>query len=264
MSGAGQYVNNPQITGLAVRQLCAWFEDGEEQVQPVFWGVSIDVQPGCILGVAGPNGSGKTTLIRSIMGLHQSRTGEVRVNGQPVSTTRIGMIPQAYAESLFPWASLCTNIEMVAGASRATMEEMLEECSITLNLDLRPYQCSGGMNQQAVILRAMVCKPGMLVADEPFSALDIHTAAKVRRALRRHVQHHEIPMIVVSHDLVSMVELCDSVLVIPGTPYTTAKIEGYASARVIDNESGAREASWAGSEESASFVDTISRLLRRA
>jgi len=256
---------NGSTSGLTVRQLCAWFEDREERPNPVFWGVSVDVPPGFILGVAGPNGSGKTTFMRCITGLHQWRTGEIKINGQPATTQRIGAVPQAYGESFFPWASLRTNITMVASASHSHVLELAREFGVNLDLDLRPPQCSGGMIQQAAILRALASNPGLLIADEPLSALDVRVAAKVRKALRLYVGHHGIPAIVVSHDLLSLVELCDSVMVVPGIPYTTANIDGYQSAKVIENENLASLVDSASSscDDAGSFVDRVSKLLRK-
>jgi ABC-type multidrug transport system ATPase subunit len=252
--------------GLSIRQLCAWFEqDSGEHGDAVFWGVSFDVPPGCIMGVAGPNGSGKTTLIRCIAGLHEWRTGEIKVDDHSVSTQRIGFVPQAYAESFYPWASLLTNIRMIAGASRPHVAEIVQEFDIGVDLGVRPPQCSGGMIQQAAILRALTTNPKLLIADEPFSALDVRVAATVRRVLRAYVQHHGISAIVVSHDLISLVELCDSVLVVPGIPYSTTRIEGYEVAEVIQNENllSSEKPVASNADDAGSFVDRMKKLLLR-
>lgn len=246
--------------GLAIRQLCAWYQTSGENERPVFWGVSLDVPRGQILGVVGPNGSGKSTLMRAVCGLHPLRTGEVRISGQSASSQRIGVVPQAYAESFFPWATLRTNISMLGG-SAARIDALLSDFRIKLDLDLRPPQCSGGMIQQAAVLRALATAPAFLVADEPFSALDMNVASNIRQALRVHVKREGIPAVVVSHDLLSIVELCDKVLVIPGTPYTTATIPGYEAARLIENENVATFATSASA--SSGFLDTVSRLLQR-
>ncbi|MDT7543608.1 MAG: NitT/TauT family transport system ATP-binding protein [Acidobacteriota bacterium] len=254
-------------SGLTVQQLCAWFgdEDDGDRRNPIFWGVSFDVQPGYILGVAGPNGAGKSTLMRCLAGLHQQRTGEVKINDQPATAQRIGIIPQAYTESFFPWASLYTNITMVGGSARSRVIELTRSLGLSLDLGLRPPQCSGGMIQQAAIIRALASNPNLLIADEPFSALDVRIAAMVRRALRAYVKDQGIPAIIVSHDLLSLVELCDMVLVIPGIPYTTANIEGYELAKVIQNENLTLHVHSAGSngEEAGSFIDRMTKLLSR-
>lgn len=248
---------------LTVQQLCAWFEGNGDRRTPVFWGVSFDVPPGYIMGVAGPNGSGKTTLIRCITGLHPWRTGKIKIGGQPANAQRIGIVPQAYAESFFPWSSLRSNITMVGGASRPHVTELTDKLGLSLNLGLRPPQCSGGMIQQAAILRALASDPSLLIADEPFSALDVRVAAKVRKALRAYVKDQKIPAIVVSHDLLSLVELCDMVLAVPGIPYTTASIEGYELAKVIKNEnlSLTGDSMGVNGDEAGSFVDRITKLL---
>jgi ABC-type dipeptide/oligopeptide/nickel transport system ATPase component len=103
----------------------------------------------------------------------------------------------------------------------------------------------------------------LLRADELGSALDVRVAASVRRVLRAHVKHHGISAIVVSHDLISLVELCDRVLVVPGIPYSTTQIEGYEAAQVIQNEnllSNEKSARPSG-DDAGSFIDRMKRLL---
>jgi ABC-type nitrate/sulfonate/bicarbonate transport system ATPase subunit len=252
--------NNP---GLIIRQLCAWFEQNEEHRKPVFWGVSLDVPPAYILGVAGPNGSGKTTFTRSIAGLHEWRTGEVEINGKLATSQMIGFVPQAYSESFFPWTSLLTNITLLSKATRERVRELANDIGLKLNLDLRPPQCSGGTIQQAAILRAMTSNPALLLADEPFSALDVRVAARVRQAFRVYVKKYRIPAIVISHDFLSLVELCDGVLAVPGIPFSTANIEGYEVARVIQNKHLAvADSSRRSTDDSETFVEKIDRLLR--
>lgn len=258
--------HDSSLSGLTIRQLCAWFEEnGREQGKPVFWGVSLDILPGSILGVAGPNGSGKTTLIRCIAGLHDWRTGEIKIDGQAFSAQRLGFVPQAYVESFYPWASLLKNITMISGASRDHVTELAREFEVRLDFGLRPPQCSGGMIQQSAILRALAANPRLLIADEPFSALDVRVAATVRKVLRSYVRQHQISAIVVSHDLISLVELCDNVLAVPGLPYSTACIEGYETAKVIHNENllEDKDSARLRRNDAGSFVDRIKTLLHK-
>jgi ABC-type nitrate/sulfonate/bicarbonate transport system ATPase subunit len=202
--------------------------------------------------------------MRCITGLHQSRTGEVKINGQLAALQKLGVVPQAYAESFFPWASLRTNITMVSGTSQAYIIELVRELGIDLELSLRPPKCSGGMIQQAAIIRALASNPSLLIADEPFAALDVRVAAKTRTALRAYVENHRIPALIVSHDLLSLVELCDSVLAIPGIPYTTAKIEGFHSAEVIQNENLLPlDDPERSNDDACSFIDRMTKLLIR-
>lgn len=231
----------------------------------VFTGVSFRVAPGQVLGVFGPNGCGKTTLLRAIAGLHAATTGTVRLpRGRD---TRMACIPQGFRESFFGWASLELNLVMTAPAAlsryrttAATMRRTCLELGLDLDLSLRPGQCSGGMLQQAALVRALGSEPDLLLADEPFSALDVEIARKLRRSFRAHVRSSGVIALLVLHDLGSVVELCDRVLVIPDTPYTTASSGPQAEAVLLDNRLLRREAG-EGVGEDVSFVDLVKRVL---
>lgn len=119
------------------------------------------------------------------------------------------------------------------GCARA--EAARAALGLDLDLSLRPPACSEGMLQQAAILRALCREPDVLLADEPFSSLDIEVARVLRGAVREAVTRRGMSAVVVSHDLESIVEIADRVLVIPGRPYSTEAREGFARAIVLEN-----------------------------
>ncbi|MCZ7679936.1 MAG: ATP-binding cassette domain-containing protein [Sandaracinaceae bacterium] len=216
-------------------------------------------------GVFGPNGCGKTTLLRAIAGLHAATTGTVRL---PAAATRAW--PASLRASASPSsagrASSSTSVMTAPAAlsryrtTAATMRRTCLELGLDLDLSLRPGQCSGGMLQQAAPVRALGSEPDLLLADEPFSALDVEIARKLRRSFRAHVRSSGVIALLVLHDLGSVVELCDRVLVIPDTPYTTASSGPQAEAVLLDNRLLRREAG-EGVGEDVSFVDLVKRVL---
>ena len=225
---------------LTVRGLGASYLDGEERV--VFSEVSFEARPGEVLGIVGPNGCGKSTLLRVLAGLHRPSTGTLAGPTFPERATRLAIVPQAFRASFFPWATLRGNLALARprghGTARehaAGVERLAREHAPGLDLSLRPSSASDGMLQQAAILRALAAGPDVLLADEPFAALDVGAARRLRRALRARVVEDGLVAVVVLHDLPGVVELCDRVLSITDRPYACVEREGHTLAELLDN-----------------------------
>jgi len=235
-----------QTAALEVRQLCAWHEVPSGSRPEIFWGVSFHVQPGEIVGVVGPNGTGKTTLIRALIGLHELTTGQVVIGDTDVRSCRRAFIPQDYRESFLPWASVLRNLVLFDGLPSSARErrkharDLLADFGIDFDVSLRPPQCSGGMVQQAAVIRAFISSPDLLCGDEPFSALDVQVATRIREAFQRRVRQRGIRCILVLHDVESIVHMCDRVLVVPGKPYSTEDSASFYRAVVFENRAPAR------------------------
>jgi NitT/TauT family transport system ATP-binding protein len=218
--------------------------NADKQTFEIFRDLSIEVPKGKTLALFGPNGTGKTTLMRALAGLQA-------VNGTIVSPSRdgetatsaIGYVPQGFARSFYPWASLETNILMSLpnpfGRSRQNRDAIRDaHDALGLRLDLRrrPTQSSGGMLQQAALIRAFARRPDLLIADEPFSALDFDVASRIREGFAKAVKETGICAVIVCHDLQDILEVCDLVLAIPGRPFTTnPSLEGCYKAEVFEN-----------------------------
>jgi NitT/TauT family transport system ATP-binding protein len=215
-------VNALRATGLGASYPC-----GRDRIE-VFRDVSLEVARGTTLGVFGPNGAGKTTLVRGIAGL-QPVAGTVtfptpRWGGTPT----IACVPQGFAQSFYPWASLETNLLLhlpdpvrQLKRNRRTIREVRDSLRLDLDLSLRPSECSGGMLQQAALVRALARCPDVLVADEPFSALDFEVAGRVREGFRQTVRELGVCALLVLHSIEDLLDVCDNVLAIPGRPYST-------------------------------------------
>ncbi len=211
--------------------------------------VSLDVElavaPGEVLGLIGPNGAGKSTLLRALAGLVALDGGRTALGRQvlddPAAGTRIapeqrpvGFVFQDLR--LFPHLSALENVAFglrARGAGRAearrTAARWLSRVGLADRTGSRPGQLSGGQAQRVALARALASDPGLLLLDEPLSALDAATRAEVRRDLRGHLSAFAGPTIVVTHDPVDALTLTDRLVVLAegqviqhGTPVEVA------------------------------------------
>jgi peptide/nickel transport system ATP-binding protein len=205
-------------------------------------GVSFDVAPGQVVGLVGESGCGKSVTSLAIMGLLPKRAveveGEVLFEGSdllalPDDQLRdlrgrdIAMVFQDPMTSLNPVVPVGLQVTEVlrrhAGldrdAARAEAEDLLRRVGIpdpNRRLKEYPHQLSGGMRQRALIAIALACKPRLLIADEPTTALDVTIQAQVLELLKQLVHDTGTAMIMITHDLGVVAGLCDEVNVMYG------------------------------------------------
>ena len=200
-------------------------------------GVSFDVQPGQVVGLVGESGCGKSVTSLAIMGLLPKRAvevgGEVLFEGRDLLTTPldelremrgrdIAMVFQDPMTSLNPVVPVGLQVTEVlrrhvgldGDAARDEAEQLLRRVGIPdprRRLKDYPHQLSGGMRQRALIAIALACKPRLLIADEPTTALDVTIQAQVLELLKQLVRDSGTAMVMITHDLGVVAGLCDEV-----------------------------------------------------
>lgn len=194
-------------------------------------GVDLGVKAGSIVGVIGYSGAGKSTLVRLINGLEKPTSGSVRVLGIDVAGAsesalrglrgRIGMIFQQF--NLFGSRTVRGNVAYplkVAGWKKADIAarvaELLDFVGIGDKADRFPRALSGGQKQRVGIARAIAANPELLLADEATSALDPQTTSEVLALLKRVNAELGITIVVITHQISVVHELCDQVVVMDG------------------------------------------------
>ncbi|WP_425861034.1 ABC transporter ATP-binding protein [Arthrobacter sp. TWP1-1] len=195
--------------------------------------VSFVVRPGERLGVVGESGSGKSTLLRILAGLDRPTSGSAVVAGNEVAGAAERSLVQLRQELQIvfqdPMGSLnprmrvldiITEPLLVPGRSESAAQRrdmavsMLEAVGLgPETLERYPHQFSGGQRQRISIARALICRPRVLVADEPVSALDVSVRAQVLNLLADLVDQYQLTLVFVSHDLAVVRHLCDRVVV---------------------------------------------------
>ena len=175
----------------------------------------------------GPSGSGKSTTLRCLAGLERPDRGMIRFGDEiwfdsargislPPQRRRIGYLFQDYA--LFPHLRVAQNIGYGLGKIAAPeRRQRIEEITTLLGLagldDRYPRQLSGGQQQRVALARALICRPRLLLLDEPLSALDAPTREQLRRQLRHWLIKLRIATILVTHDRIEAVALGDHVVI---------------------------------------------------
>jgi len=194
--------------------------------------ISLDIAPNEFVTFVGASGCGKSTLLRTIGGLETHTSGELLVDGQPVDGPDIhrAMVFQHY--SLYPWMTVGENIRFcrqLAAHTRNRTSSDVEAASGRADALLRlmglqasehawPNQLSGGMQQRVAIARALMGRPGILLMDEPFGALDAQTR-EVMHDLIRHVHKLEKATVVfVTHDVEEAIYLGGRVVLMAPRP----------------------------------------------
>src|ERR1700748_1507985 len=208
--------------GVSVRiEACGkTFDDGTRALEPA----TLDIEQGETLVLLGPSGCGKTTMLRIIAGLElPDSDGRVLFDGNdmtsvPIEKRNVGMVFQSYA--LFPNMSVADNIGYglrIRGVPRDERAKRVAELVALTNItgleNRRIDQLSGGQRQRVALARAVAIRPGILLLDEPLTALDAALRERLRSELNRLLRALGITAIYVTHDQSEAMELGDRIVV---------------------------------------------------
>lgn len=185
--------------------------------------ISLDVAEGEFVCFLGPSGCGKTTLLRAIAGLDPQTQGTIEqskrdISNLPPAQRDYGIVFQSYA--LFPNLSIRRNIAYGlenAGLSRsainARVDELLELIGLPEQGNKYPAQLSGGQQQRIALARAIATQPGLLLLDEPLSALDAKVRASLRHQIKELQRKLSVTTIMVTHDQEEGLSMADRIVV---------------------------------------------------
>lgn len=217
-------------TKLQVKNLSRIYEGNNGPVVAL-QDVNLEVEESEFVMIVGPSGCGKTTLINIIGGLDEATSGEVLLDGTPVSAPGAdrGMVFQGY--SLFPWLNVQKNVEFglkmkgIPAAERAEQAQKYIELVGLKGFEMAlPKQLSGGMKQRVAIARTLANEPQVLLMDEPFGALDAQTRVVMQELLADISRRTGTTILFITHDIDEAVLLGERVYVMSRRPGTVRDV----------------------------------------
>jgi nitrate/nitrite transport system ATP-binding protein len=214
---------------LELKSVCKqYIADGH--VSEVLHNVNLSIEEGEFVAIVGFSGSGKTTLINSIAGLITPDSGEILLRGKAITGASHdrGLVFQTY--SLFPWLTVRGNILMAVAAvfpqwSKAQQLEHVQKyigmVSLSHAAERRPAELSGGMRQRVAVARALAMNPEILLLDEPLSALDALTRAKLQDEIESIWEQNKKTVVLITNDVDEALLLADRIIPLTVAPRAT-------------------------------------------
>ncbi|APJ03347.1 oligopeptide/dipeptide ABC transporter ATP-binding protein [Silvanigrella aquatica] len=225
------------MTLLSVNNLNVSFATPDGAIKAVN-GISLSLNAGEALGIVGESGSGKSQLVLGIMGLlaqNGKTSGSVKFNGNEligmpqqelnkIRGDKISMIFQDPMTSLNPYLRISKQMTEVlmfhknmsyqsAKNESIKMLDMVKIPDAQNRIDMYPHEFSGGMRQRVMIAMSLLCKPDLLIADEPTTALDVTVQAQIVTLLRELKKDLGTAIVIITHDLGVVAGICDNVMV---------------------------------------------------
>jgi NitT/TauT family transport system ATP-binding protein len=195
----------------------------------VLTSIDLDVADGEFVCILGPSGCGKSTLLNIVGGFLKATSGQVLIDGQPVTGPDPRRIFVFQERGVFPWLTVEGNVAF--GLFRLSAAERAERVAHYVKLvglsgfeNAYPRELSGGMKQRLEVARALAVNPDVLFLDEPFGALDSITRLVMRSELLRIRRAEKKTILFVTHDIDESVQLADRVVVMSTRPATIRRI----------------------------------------
>ncbi len=213
---------------LQAKSISKTFNTGRRPIAAVA-NLHVNVRPGEFLCIVGPSGCGKTTLLQLLGGLILPDSGQVLLDGRPLSEPPPDISIVFQKPNLMPWRTVVDNILLPlqiqgvpAGQAQKKVSDTLALVGLTEFAHAYPKELSGGMEQRIAVGRALIQQPRILLLDEPFAALDALTRERLNDELLRLWRLQQFTAVMVTHNIREAVLLADRVLVLSPRPATVS------------------------------------------
>ncbi|MEG4998477.1 nitrate ABC transporter ATP-binding protein [Microcoleus sp. B4-D4] len=214
---------------LTIKNVSKVYNNQKEPDKPfvILDGVNLTINEGEFICLIGHSGCGKSTLLNMIAGFNGPTSGEVALEGSPITEPGPDRMVVFQNYSLLPWLTATENIHLgvesvyadkSAEEHNAIVKQNLELVGLTEAGNKRPGQLSGGMKQRVAIARALATRPKLLILDEPFGALDPITREELQEELLKIWREHKITVIMITHDIDEALFLADRIVMMTNGP----------------------------------------------
>ena len=187
-------------------------------------GIDFTVGEGEFVALVGPSGCGKTTLLNIMAGFMPPDSGQVVIDGAPVSEPSRNRILISQQGSVFPWLTVRRNLMFGLRDHPDRAAELADHYAGVVGLagfeESYPHELSGGMLRRVELARALVVKPEILYMDEPLAALDALTSLQMRFELQRILEKERHTCVLITHDVEEAIHLADRIMVLSKRPAT--------------------------------------------
>jgi len=187
--------------------------------------ISFDVAAGHFVSLVGPSGCGKSTVLNIIAGLLAPSAGVVKVFEQPLAGINRRASYMFQDEALLPWKTVLGNIQLgltfrgrVGPDALDQARAWIDRVGLTGFADRYPSQLSGGMRKRVAMAQAWIVQPDLILMDEPFGALDVHTRLRMESEILGIWGESQSTVVFVTHDLEEAISLSDEVLLLSAGP----------------------------------------------
>ncbi|TXK79113.1 ABC transporter ATP-binding protein [Paenibacillus sp. N3.4] len=200
------------------------------EVHTVLRNINLRVEKGEFCAIVGPTGCGKSTTLSLIAGFEEPSLGKVRIKGEQLT----GINPWAscvfQTENAFPWKTVIDNVSLglrLKGTSKSDAfqeaRHWIEKVGLKGFEGHYPHQLSGGMRKRVALAQCLITQPEILLMDESFSALDVHTRHLMENELLKIWEETSASVFFITHDLEEAIALSDRVIVLTAGPAATIK-----------------------------------------
>ena len=200
------------------------YDTGAGQVEALR-NISLHVHPGEFLSIVGPSGCGKSSLLKLVLGLERASSGQIYLGGQRVSGPSLGVGAVFQSPVLLPWRTIEENVLLPVDVMKLDRRQARDRAHALLAMagladfgKRYPFELSGGMQQRAAIVRALVHDPRLLIMDEPFAALDAMTREQMAGELQRIWLQSGKTVIFITHSISEAVFLSDRIVLMSARP----------------------------------------------